>query len=451
MYNFNVKRIKIIVVIVFLLGLFLRISVMLSAHHGDLNNNISWGTVAYEHGLKGFYEGKGLPLNNDNRPVWPNSAPNQPPLTILMFTGCRFIWQNVRDIIWYLNWELLIFPSKLVWFWDGYGMDVLVKFPSILADLGIGFLVFKYFAEKNKHKIGLILASVWLINPVTWYNSAVWGQTDSVVNFLGLIAILALLKKKLVRFSVFLTLSILFKGSLAMFIPILLFVAIKQKHGISVWLRAMVYSLFAVIIISIWFHPKFDLFIWLASLYKYRILPGELQNLTANAFNFWWLVNGGRMISTPGSFGLFDNIPYYGLYMFGLSARIWGYFINIIGIVVILKWLSKKISDKRILFSLSLMALVSFLFLTRMHERYLFPFFPISTILLGVIPNIWPVYAILSLTHIINLYNLFWVPPFPILENLLKNPFLPNLLSVISILMLPLAVLLNGLHGSKKL
>ena len=396
--------------IVFLLAFILRISLIFVAHHGDLNNNISWGTLAVERGLGGFYEGED----------WPFSAPNQPPLTILMLVGVRAIWQAVETTSWWLNNNVNFFYSPFIWFWEEKGMTLLVKLPGILADLGIGWLIYEYFRKKNRIKLGLRLTTVWLFNPVIWYNSAVWGQTDSVVNLLGLIAVFALLDKKLIKVGIFMTLSLLFKGSLAVFTPILLVAAYLQKHRLKVWLKAASYSLIATVLVSMWFHPQIDVFFWLFNLYKQRILSGEIGFLTANAFNFWWLIDSGETLDS--------NI------FLGIPARIWGFAIAGIGTAGIIYWLRKKFSDKTLFFSLALVALLTFLFMTRIHERYLYPFFPPATILLGLIPGLALPYTILSALHLLNLYHLFWAPSFTSLEALYRTSWFAYAIAMLNIL-----------------
>lgn len=417
------KNIKFWLVSIFLLGLILRLGVSLVGYHGDLNNNISWGTIAYEKGLNGFYEGSGLATKSNGEKDWPYSAPNQPPLTILTFALCRFVWQHLRDFIWYMNWQLLIFPSRLVWFWDDYGMTLLVKLPSIFADLGIAYLIYRYF--KNQ-KTGLILSAVWLFNPVIWYNSSVWGQTDSVVNLLGLLAILFLLKKKLPVFAVLFTLSMLFKGSLSTFVPVLFFYALWQKYSVKDWFKAILAGLITVLMVSVWFHTAGDLIIWLIDLYMKRILPGEIGFLTANAYNFWWLVDPGK---------IYDSTLY-----FGLSARLIGFVIVLAVNAGVIFWLGKKPDHKRLLLSLLIVSLVSFLFMTRIHERYLYPYFPVSTLALGFLPGYWPVYGLFSLIHLINLYNLFWVPGIGPLRNFLMLSWPGYVFSAVNLILFLLSL-----------
>jgi Gpi18-like mannosyltransferase len=397
-------------------ALILRLMLVFSAYHGDLNNNISWGTLAVERGLRDFYD---PPSQSFGEVSWPYSAPNQPPLTILMFAGSRLVWQVIENVSWWLNNNFKIFPSPFIWFWESKGMILLIKLPSILADLGIGLLIYKYLIKKKK-KLALSLTSIWLFNPVIWYNSSVWGQTDSIVNLLGLIAVVFLIDKDLIKFSAFYTLSLLFKGSLAIFGPILLVIAINQRRSIKSWLYASFCVLLTIIVVSIWFHPRLDFFTWLINLYKDRILPGEIGYLTANAFNFWWLVDPGKTL---------DSIIY-----FGLSARTWGITFLLIGIISIISWLRRRVNDKKIFISLILVSLISFLFMTRIHGRYMYPLFPYATILLGFVPLLVLPYIILIFTHFLNLYFLFWYPPFKSLELLFVHSSFMQVISVINIL-----------------
>jgi len=394
--------------LIFSSAIILRLSLFFIGYHGDLNNNISWGLTGFTRGLDGFYEYE----------TWSYSVPNQPPLYILLFVFLQAIWELVYACASWLNDSISLFPSAFIWFWQNRGMILLVKTPSLLADLVIGLLIFRFLKNK-KPKWALRGLLLWLFNPVVWYNSAVWGQTDVFVNLLGFVGILNLLDRKLVSSVIWFTLSFLFKGSLAIFAPIIIYVILKQKYEIKTLLKASIFFLLIIALVSIWFHPKLDLYLWLFNLYKNQILPGEIGFLTANAFNFWWLVNPGRVYDSK--------------IFFGLSVRVWGYFISL-GLILPLILKLKKIKPKKIFFALGLSALVTFLFMSRIHERYLYPFFPMATVSLAYYPQILPVYLILSLTHLLNLYHLFWVPNFSLLENLYTNYNFMNLLSTIQII-----------------
>jgi len=67
-----------------------------------------------------------------------------------------------------------------------------------------------------------------------------------------------------------------------------------------------------------------------------------------------------------------------------------------------------------------LIALSSFMFLTNMHERYLYPAFPYLSILVGegIISFGW--YFVISFIHLLNLYNLWFYPRINFLINFLE-------------------------------
>ena len=283
---------KIKLIILFLVAFLFRIALIPIAHHGDLNNNISWGEELLDRGVVGFY-------GSDKAEDWPYSAPNQPPLYIYLFGGVVQTYRSVDSVTRFLNESVGIFPSSFVWYWEESGMDLMAKLPGIFADLGIGYLIYKYFAQKKKKKLAVTLSLVWLFNPLTWYNSSIWGQTDPIVNFIGLLAILGLLGElklarrvgELVWFFFWFTVAYLFKPSLTVFIPVLALYILVKKYPIKEYLKSALVAFVTIIVVSVWFNPYINFISWFIDLYLNRILPGEIGYLTANAFNLWWLVD----------------------------------------------------------------------------------------------------------------------------------------------------------------
>jgi len=383
-----VKKQTLLFVLILLFALVFRLFLSSLAHHGDLNNNISWGKIASEKGLKGFYELE----------EWPYSVPNQPPLSIIMFSGLYKIWEPSPSFIWDLNLKLRFFPSKWIWFWDEKGLSIIIKMTAVIADLGISILLYRYLKKKGKDKQAFIIALVWLFNPIAWYNSSVWGQSDSIVNFFGLLSLLLLFDRKLILAVSAIAVSVLFKGSLVIFLPILLIVSLIQKYKVKEWVLSILSSLFVVVASTIWFHPKVDIISWIFNLYQKRIFPGEIGDLSANAFNFWNIVAKGEKV--------LDSISYL-----GLPARVWGFVIfSVISLFVLVKLIKSKFSEEKIIFALVIMGFASFLFLTRVHERYLYPIFPFMTALLFYKKKLIPIYIVLSIVFLLNMFNLWWYP-----------------------------------------
>jgi dolichyl-phosphate-mannose-protein mannosyltransferase len=406
---------KRIFILIALVALFFRFSLILSAYHGDLNNNISWGELLLERGPAGFY-------GSSDADEWPFSAPNQPPLYLFVFAGTVWFDRQIESAAWWLNDTIEVFPSKFIWFWQESGQTITAKLPGIFADISIAFLIFLFFVKKKREKTGLLLAAVWLFNPVAWYSSTIWGQTDSLVNLLGLAAVLALISGGLVLAAFLFTLSLMYKGSLSIFAPFLIIYALKQKFEIKTYLKGLSVAVFTIFAISFWFHPYWDYPLWIVDLYQNRILPGEIGFLTANAFNFWWLVDPGQTL---------DSQTY-----FNISARTWGILVTMSGMIVLAYALIKRTSEKKLLICLALFSFISFLFLTRMHERYLYPLFPYATMLLGYFPSTGIIYAAVSVVHLLNLYHLFWQPEIPNLIHAYSHEWFPKLLSISGIFLL---------------
>ena len=407
------KKQTILFVLILLFGLIFRLFLSSLAHHGDLNNNISWGKLVSERGLKNFYESK----------EWEYSAPNQPPLSIIMFSGLYKLWEPTPSFIWDLNIKLRVFPSKWIWFWDEKGLTILIKITAVLADLGIAYLLYSFLRKNGKEKQALLLASVWLLNPITWYNSSVWGQSDPIVNLFGLLALFFLLERKFVLSLPLLAISMLFKGSLAIFIPIYFVISIMQKFKLKEWSLAIIVSVFVVTISSIWFHPNANLFIWIFNLYQKKIFPGEIGDLTANAFNFWNILKGNKVL---------DSVEY-----FGVTARILGFIIfSVISLLNLVKFAKGKISLERVFNLFVIVGFASFLFMTRVHERYLYPIFPFLTLLLTYNKKYIFIYIITSIVFLLNMYNLWWYPNIPYLFNFMQmnNGIVTVVLSFVNIL-----------------
>ncbi len=393
-------------VLLLLCGIAFRVLLFSVARHGDINNNLSWGEELIRRGANGFYEGLS----------WPFSSPNQPPLYLYLFAIVSALTSFVGSSIHYLNENLGAFPSSLVWWWSTNGELLFAKIPSILADTAIAAVLYRFFSDKKQ---GLLAAALWLINPVVWYNSGIWGGTDSIVNLLGLISFYFLFHKRLVKASVFLVLSLLFKGSLALFVPLWVLVAVYQGFSAHTFGKAVLTCALVTILVAFPFRPSLDLPVWLFNLYTQRFFPGEIGSLTANAFNFWWIVDSGKTL---------DSTTF-----FGITARMWGVITTVLIYLLVLLKTKRNMSSVRVFFAASIIALVSFLFMTRIHERYLYPLFPFLTLLAVKYKRAQITLAVLSFVNLANLYHLFWAPGVESLKMLYTKPMFAISLSIVSL------------------
>ena len=167
------KMSKKVFVLIILISLSLRIFISFLVWHPDLNNHIDWGIRFFEYGASKFY----APESN----VWSFTWPNQPPGTMYMFAGIRKVFEFVFNFFWQININVPAFPSIIISYFETNLYPALLKLPAILSDFGIAYLIYKW---TNKKWAGIL----WLVNPIVWYNSAVWGQYDAVINFFALLA-----------------------------------------------------------------------------------------------------------------------------------------------------------------------------------------------------------------------------------------------------------------------
>jgi Gpi18-like mannosyltransferase len=78
----------------------------------------------------------------------------------------------------------------------GVGGDA-IKVVPILADLALAWVVYVMAQEFGaSRRRALIAAAVVILNPVTWFNSAIWGQADAVGSVFLLLGLRALLQDR---------------------------------------------------------------------------------------------------------------------------------------------------------------------------------------------------------------------------------------------------------------
>lgn len=363
--------------------------------HGDLDNHVDWGIRFWEYGPSFFYNSK----------VWSLTWPNQPPGTIYIFAGIRKLFEWIFSIFWFVNIKFPLFPSTVITYLETNLYPALLKLPAILGDLGISYLIYNFFKETKKEKLGFFAAAIFLFNPVIWYNSAVWGQTDAVINFFALLSFLLLIKKRLVWALLLFAISLYIKSSLLVFAPIFFVVALRQKHEWKKYAISIFVTLGVVGLTTLPFSEG-NPYVWLYGIYKTKVFAQQLQIITANAFNIWAAISS--INATPHTLML-GPLSYqrWGILLFGLF-----YFPSLYIVY-------KKQDAKTIFWALSLAAFSSFMFLTNMHERYLYPLFPVFTIV-AVMEGLLPLYWLISGINLLNLYNFWFIPRIDFLVNILS-------------------------------
>ena len=184
------------IVILLAVGLALRLIIAYgllpgSGFPNDLSTFQAWGNDLAAHGPVGFYDRQSF---IDYPPVY------------LLFLGLVGIF-NGSSI------------SQ-----DG------VKLIPILADVALAVVVWQMVLELGASQRRAIVAMiVVLVNPVTWFNSSIWGQADSVGCIFLLLSVLQLQRDKREAASVFAVLATLTKLQLGIVGFVVAFVVLRRS------------------------------------------------------------------------------------------------------------------------------------------------------------------------------------------------------------------------------
>lgn len=298
----------------------------------------------------------------------------------------------------------------------------LLKLPSILADIGVGFSVAMFGKKWFGQKVALWAAALYLFLPVSWYDSAIWGQVDSLAALPMLLAIFFAIDKRYEVSAIFLVMAVLVKpqGILIVLILIPLLVGLLLRKELSM---RKVGSILLTGLIS---------FVLLASPWSLeRYAPQSLQSIpvigdlfgiagqasysgalfpvaTANAYNIWGLV---------GNPSLAKSIEANRVYWINDKIDIFGFPIWAIGLILFFAactfvWIKvqRDASPNSVLIGYGLLLVAFYVFPTRVHERYLAQAFTaLALVLAGSVLN-RTVFAVLNIANTINMHAILVAP-----------------------------------------
>lgn len=399
-YKINIKH---LLVLAFLIRLFL----IPFGMHSDLHVFSVWAKYATDFNLRGYYDW--LNFFGENPPI-------QPPLTIYWLALANICYRAFFYVLSQVNFAIPAFPSGIIIWLDSYGLGAFIKLFHIIPDVVNGFLV---YVIARKLKIGsnhsLTASALYLLNPLTVYNSAIWGQNDAFLNMFFIASLLAIVTSRYILVLPLFVMSCMTKASLAIFAPLYLVWVFRSKIKISTITISLLISAGIIYYLSLPFAIK-SVPLWLYDIFTKRILQGEIHDITANAFNLWALLFGFSPIKDSLQIFSFTNAQTFGNMCMALFTLLISYS------------LFRKFSTNRLLWASILLTFSSFLFMTRMHERYLFPIFAPLALLVCQNELSRAKYYLVSFIHIVNLYHLWWFPRIGLLVNIFSFTPLINTL-----------------------
>jgi Gpi18-like mannosyltransferase len=381
------NKINLFVSLVLIAGFLVRIFFVNKVIVGDLLVYEEWGRKLFQLGpMTFYYEG-----------FWVYSAPNYPPFAQWVFAGLACLY-NKRFVLAQLH-NLIKFPPAafIVYFYD-WGNILLMKLPSIVCDLGMAYVVYSLIIKlTGSIKRGLIGLCFYLFNPLTVFMSGAWGQTDSVVGLLGILSFLILINKGPLLSIPLMFLSLYFKFSWAVLLPLYIFILFQTKPRIAHIIMGILISLILYVITTSPFADKnVYLFGWRLFWDRYPIHLGMIDKASVSAFNFqtiFWKV----------------DVDFSDSRLLGLTSGNLGVlFYMITNIIAMINFRNQKNKTTAAISGIFMVGMGSFMFLATMLERYFFPAYAPMIILAFSNPKLLLNMLTVNLLLIINIVYSFY-------------------------------------------
>jgi dolichyl-phosphate-mannose-protein mannosyltransferase len=305
-------------------------------------------------------------------------------------------------VLWFFGGLDSVFDFNGDQFW------YVLKTPSIAVDLASAYLLYRILGE-HKEAIRVGAAALYLLHPVVLLVGPVWGQVDSILAFFLLLTVYYLAQGRTSAAAVVYTIGFLVKPQAVAALPVFAFwglrdevrqvlaapeaadpltrpIAFGRDLAARVW-PVVVASLVAAFFMILPFFPSnpFGIF-------------GQLKDATEvypynsfYAYNFW---------------GLTDWLKPDDLTFWGLAYRWWGIVLFVAASLSIIWTFRNANSPGLLALATALSVLAFYLFMTRMHERYLFPSILLLLTAAAALKArpLWAMFAVLSLVQFFNVY-----------------------------------------------
>lgn len=318
--------------ILIVLGASLLIKMILAAnyegHETDMNCFYAWSDMIFDNGIGKFY--------------YLDAFTDYPP--------------GYMAILWVIAAIRHLFSIETM----STAGRILIKLVPMLSDVAAGFVLYRLAKKKFSEGSSLLIAVMYVLNPIVVLDSSVWGQTDGVFTlFVLLTCYLCMEEKRIPAYFTFIV-GALIKPQTLIFAPILIWTIAEQvfikDFNKQKLIRDLIGGVSAIALMFLLAAP-FGLGKVIS---QYIDTLGSYEYCTINAYNIWALF-GKNWADQSGSF-LF------------LQYHQWGT-LAIFASVILSGFIFFRLKEDKSKYFLSMCVVVGtmFLFSVRMHERYLFP------------------------------------------------------------------------------
>lgn len=306
--------------------------------------------------------------------------------------------------------------------------DLLLKLPANIADILSAALIFAIIKKRLAQKWATAGFLLYALNPALIFNSAIWGQYDGLSVLFLLLSIFLVLIKKIPEFA---TLSfaaaLVIKPQTVFLAPAFILLILLTMKPLR-WLSSLLAFVTTTLVLYLPFFPTNPAY---GLLYVNRNSASLFNCTTCFAFNFW-----GIFGNWSSDLNLFLRIP----------LVYWGVFLSALTLLIL--FFSKpfliKFKSPYFYLTIAISIMAFFMLLTRMHERYLFSFFPFLLLAAIMLKSkiLIVFYIFISTLHLLNLYlpyayynNLAKVTNLPV-NNLINNFQIFSFISFLSFILL---------------
>jgi len=316
------------------------------------------------------------------------------------------------------------------------GIGDLIKVPPMIGDVVLAYLVWSMTRELGAGRWAARLAALIVaINPITWLDSAVWGQVDSVGVIFLLLGLRELWRDRPERAAILTVIAALVKPQLGILVPIVAAVTIRRalwpeggfgseaspepRRTTTDWeartrgpmriVTTGLAGLLPAIVLSI----PFGLGLPGGLIEQIFKTAGGYPYLSVNAWNPWALASlDGNGVAANHLWvcdvvetGLAAADRCTKAFSFGaIPAVVVGTVLTLALFVVVSVLVARRPDRRTMLVGVVVLALAFFVVPTRVHERYLFPLVAVGAILAAVSLRWTVAYLASSLATAANMY-----------------------------------------------
>ncbi|HSO28371.1 MAG TPA: hypothetical protein VLS28_00580, partial [Candidatus Sulfomarinibacteraceae bacterium] len=317
------------------------------------------------------------------------------------------------------------------------GVGDLIKVPPMVADVVLAYLVWSMARELGAGRWSARLgALIVAVNPITWLDSAIWGQVDSFGLIFLLLGLRELWRDRPERAAILTVIGAITKPQLGIHVPIVAAVTIRRalwprggfgaeeppasRRSTTAWesrtrgririLTTGVAGFATAVAMSLPFGLSLPGLV--EQIFK---TAGGYPYLSVNAWNPWALVTFEGSGVAENRAWVCDMVVTAGetaarcarAFSFGpIPAVVVGTVLTFAAFIAVSVIVARRPDRRTILVGLAVLALVFFVVPTRVHERYLYPLVAIGAILAAVSAR-WTVAYVLS--GVATLANMYFV------------------------------------------